>query len=80
MSKNSRLIRVDPEFYEYLNKVKIDLADRLKVEPVKLKNPIITKKIINWADIGRELENRNRNKKDINKEIAKFLDKLTGIE
>lgn len=62
---NSKTMRADPRLQQFINDIKLTLAKRDGVEPKNIPTPLATKKIVDWATIGRQFEQgkfMNRNK------------------
>ena len=51
-------MRVDREFAELMHQIKGDLARQFNVEPRRISNPIVTKRICKLAKIGKYYENK----------------------
>lgn len=62
---NSRPMRVDKRMQDMIREIKTSIARREGVEPRFIPTPLATKKIVDWATLGRQFEQgkfMNRNK------------------
>jgi hypothetical protein len=64
---NSRPMRVDKGMQDMIRDIKMSIAKREGVEPRFIPTPLATKKIVDWATLGRQFEqgkfmNQNKSK------------------
>ena len=73
--KNSKPIRADSELLELINIAKLDISKNINVEPCKIPGTLATKKLGDWARLGKRMEDEK--KKNPNLKWTEFMDSLT---
>lgn len=77
--KKSNIIRVDESFRQLVEEAKCNISKTIRLDPSKIPTTMATRKVVDWARLGRqfELKAQNKRKDEFADQVARFMDRIT---
>lgn len=78
--KKSRIIRANESLTKLFEDAQLSISQKIQIKPSDVPIKMATKKIVDWAMLGRQFELNYKPKKkqdDIADKVGRFMDRIT---